>query len=397
MAEAKSTQDKATKPSPSGVQLKPRKIGLVKRRKIFAVLSFVFMVVLPSLLGAAYYGFVATDRYAAGAGFVVRSLEEGGSTDIFSAMTGLSTGGSTTADSYIIRGFIESADLLRELDNQLAIQSHFSNTSIDYLSRYTPDQPFEEFVKYWRWRSDTNFDSSTGIVTFEVQAFDPQMTLDLANAVLDATVRLVNQISESARRDAVAFATIEVDRAEERLRTAQAAVREFRSTSGSVDPAASAQLDAELSAQLEAQLAEVRSRIAVLANQLSDDAPTMRQLRAQATALVEQIAERRAAVGAEAAALVGATTAEELARYEALLLELTFAQQRYASSLTSLEVARMNADRQQRYLAIYTRPELPELAIYPYRLRNALVISAAAFLLWSIGSLIVTAVRDHMR
>lgn len=385
----------ATKPR--GVQPKPRKVGRQRKRKWATIFSFFLLVVAPTVLGGLYYGMVATDRYATGASFVVRKLEQSAAPDMLSSVTGFASSNSTTSDSYVIRNFLISPDLLRRLDEELDLREVYSAPDVDLLSRFNASRPFEDFVKYWPRRMKTSYDNTTGIVTFEVQAYDPETAVTLADTVLAATEQLVNALSEAARRDAVKLATSEVERAEEALRQVQADLREFRSVSGSIDLTTNARLDAELVAGLEERLTELKTRIAVLAQQVSPDAPSLKQMRSEASALEAELLARRAAVGGGNTSGDGGSTAEALARYESLQLEQTFAQQRFASALASLESARIDADRQQRYLAVFSRPALPEDAIYPLRVRDTFLIAISAFLIWAVGSLLVASVRDHMR
>lgn len=359
------------------------------------LLSFLLVFVLPSLVSTWYYLAVASDRYASGASFVVRGLTAGGSPDLFSSFTGMASAGSTTSDSYVIRRFLQSPDLVMELETNLGLRKHYSDVSVDWLSRFDDAETFEKFVEYWQQRITTTYDNSTQIVTFEAQAFTPVVARQLADAILDRTSELVNELSEKARQDSVQFAASEVERSEERLRVVQLAIREFRSSRGSVDPALNSQLDAQLIASLESQLVEVSARIATFGNEASVDAPVLRQLLLQQRALTDQINQRREAVGGNNTA--GISTADALAEFEALQIEQTFAQQRYASALSSLENARMDADRQQRYLAVFSHPITAEEAIYPERLRNVFLCLAAFMALWVIGTLVTLAVRDHLR
>lgn len=380
--------------TPSGVQLQPRRIGEVKRRRFRLALSFILLVIVPSIWGAVYYGKYASDRYVAGAGFVVRGFEGGNPGDLVSSFTGLTSSGSTTSDSYIIRRYLKSADLLLILEKQFDLQAHYSDAKIDVISRFDANLPFEDFVHYWERRIITTYDSTTGIVTFEVQAFDPETALQLATAVLDEANSLVNELSSQARQDSERFALEEVERAETRLFEAQVALRQFRSTTGTVNPVMSAQLDAELIATLESQLAGLKAQITALEETVAPGAQILLQLQRRASALQDQIDTRRAAIGT---ATSNTISADRLTQFEGLQIEQTFAQQRYASALSSLEQARIDADRQQRYLAVFSRPLPPQDAIYPQRLRNILLIFAASFVLWAIGTLITYAVRDHLR
>lgn len=381
---------------PTGVQLAPKGQGEVRRRRTRLILSLLFCVLLPSALGVAYYGFYASDRYATGASFVVRGFDSGGSGDLVSSFTGLTSSGSTTADSYIIRHYLQSGDLLLLLESQgvLSLQDHYSDPAVDVLSRFDNTRPFEDFVDYWSRRILTTYDSTTGILTYEVQAFNPDTTLALANAILEAADELVNELSTHARQDSLGFALAEVERAETRLRDAQLELLQFRSSAGTVDPLVNAQLDAELIAGLEAQVADMAAQIDELSQNVAAGSPILLQLERRQAAVQAQIDQRRAAVGVQSD---GTTSADNLGIFEALQIEQTFAQQRYASALTSLEQARMDADRLQRYLAVFAQPLYPQDAIYPRRMRNIILVIVASFVFWVIGTLVTYAVRDHLR
>ena len=92
----------------------------------------------------------------------------------------------------------------------------------------------------------------------------------------------------------------------------------------------------------------------------------------------------------------GTALTGQLAEYEAPEVERNFAQQAYASALSSLETARVDASRQQRHLAVYAAPALPQYPLYPRRILNGVLIFLGLALTWGIGALIVYAVRDHI-
>lgn len=367
-----------------------------KRRRRLLVLSFIIAVLIPTILGGYYYNFVASDRYTSSAGFAVRGVSAGASIDGIGALTGLASSGTTTSDSYIILKYLESRDLVEKLEAEIDLAAVYSGQNIDSYSRMGKNLTIEEFVKYWESMIFTTFDSTSGVLTFEVQAFTPEDAKQIAELVLENTQDLVNSLSERARQDSVRFADAEVKRAEERLRKALSDLREFRQSEQSINPAASAQLDMELISTLESRLLEVKARIAALGDSVAIDAPSMIRLRGQAEALEEQIKERTAELGSSVAGQNGTDISELLAVYEALEVEKTFAEQAYASSLSSLEQARIEADRQQRYLAVYSLPLLAQEAVYPERLLNTLLVIVIAVCFWGISTLIVYSIRDHL-
>ena len=58
-------------------------------------------------------------------------------------------------------------------------------------------------------------------------------------------------------------------------------------------------------------------------------------------------------------------------------------------------LARVEADRQQRYLAAFVRPSLPQEAIYPERIINIILVLVVSSVLWALGLLVVYGIRDH--
>jgi len=197
------------------------------------------------------------------------------------------------------------------------------------------------------------------------------------------------------RDDAVNEAKSEVARAENRLRLARTAIVRFRQETKIIDPSLMAQSEHEIVTQLEHALVKAKSELSAVLQSMSDNAPRVVEMRRQISALEKQIEDERTK-----SALRGSGTNQPLTRnlkiYEELITEREFAEKAYISTLASLESARITADRQQRYLAVFVNPRLPQEALYPERLRWSLVVFAAAFLIWGIGSLAIASIRDHM-
>jgi len=368
-----------------------------KRRPSRLQVSFLLCVVLPFIAATIYFATLASDRYAARAGFSIRGIDTNAGIDGIGALTGLASTGSTTSDSYIVLSYLASRELLEAVDGQLDLRGVYSSRDVDPLSRLASGAAVEDFLKYWSRRIHTQFDPTSGIIEFEVQSFSPEHAREIAAVVLRLTQTLVNELSANARSDALRFAREEVQLQEARLRQALGAIRDFRATEQSVDPSASAALEIELIASLEARLIDVNARIAALRQTLDETAPSLSALRRNADALAAQIVERREAIGSEILGESGVSAVtRQLARYEELEVERSLAQQAYASALASLEQARRDADRQQRYLAIYLRPQFAESAKYPRSLRNILILGFALVAAWGIGTLITYSVRDHL-
>jgi capsular polysaccharide transport system permease protein len=117
-------------------------------------------------------------------------------------------------------------------------------------------------------------------------------------------------------------------------------------------------------------------------------------LKRQIKALEEQLVLKKAEIESSGS---GASLSEILSDFERLQVDLEFAQQAYTAAMSSLERSRIDADRQQRFLAVYQKPSLAQDAIYPTRILNSILVFVICLMLWSIGLLLVNSVRDHIR
>ncbi|MBO6920391.1 MAG: hypothetical protein JJ858_18330 [Rhizobiaceae bacterium] len=369
------------------------------RRNLLAI-SFVMCVLIPTILGALYFTFIASDRYTASAGFSVRSMDAGAAgSDILGTLTGLASVGSTTTDSYIILEYLESRELVERLSADFPLEEAFGNSNIDWFYRLAPNMPVEDLVDHWHWMISASYDNSSEIINFEVQAFSVEDAKTIADLVLHYSQELINRLSADARSDAVKFAKREVTSAELRLKGLREKLREFRAQSSAVDPSATAAAQLEIVTRLENELITVRSQLATLLASASENSPRVQPLRDQIASLQKSLHEKKAEVGGfELSEANNASNLSGLlAGFEELKVEQEFAQQAYTVALSSLERARAEADRQQRFLAIFKHPQVPEDAKYPHRLLNSFLVLLFSFIIWGIGALLVYSIRDHLR
>ncbi len=380
----------------------PRSAAALRRKRW--KISFVLLVLLPTVLVALYYALIAADQYMVETRFAVRSTNPSPGSGLLSTL-GLGLGGASASDTYIVLEYIHSREILKRIDDEIGLKRRFRVPERDFYAVLPQDATFEDFVDYWRSMVRVGLDRTSQIITVQAFAFTPQDARDIAGAILRESERMVNEISARARADAVAYAENEVRNAEERLREIRKRFLRFRSTTQQIDPAKQAQVQLALIGKLEEQLAELQARLSEARSYLSENAPTTIYLKNRINAVRKQIREERLKLGdrnrsrkhkANPRQLDQTTLSTTLSEYEALLVEREFAEKFYLSTLSGLEQARLLANRQQRYLATFVHPYLPDEALYPKSVRNTAFVFLALSLLWGLGMLMLQSVRDRM-
>jgi len=366
-----------------------------RRRSRLGWFSFMMVVAVPVIIAAAYYLLVAADQYVAEFRFALRSAEPERNNPALFLQESIAPS-PIGVDSYVVVQYLASRAIIDDLSATIDLRQMFSRSEADWPVRLDPPVSIEELVRYWKGQVDAFFDATNGTIVVRARAFTPQDALRLAEGILASSERLVNDLSARARRDALQNAEDEVGRAEKRLKSALARLREFRDREGIIDPRKTADATVALAGRVRDELVRTDTELSTLKHYMRDDAPSIKMLEAR----VQSLEAQRRAVESEVTD-TEKTRSEALSRvmgsYEQLESERTFAEQTYQHALQALDRSRINADRQQVYLATFVRPTLPEEALYPRRLLSLAVASGVAFAIWMIGGFILQSVRDHLR
>ena len=362
-----------------------------RRRLSWNKAAFLAAVMLPTALSALYFGVIASDRFVSEATFVVRSAKSplpGGLGGLLQ-IVGISR---SQDDSYSVQEYLLSRDAVAALSQRLPLRDMFHRPGADFVARYP--NPFqgssgEELFQYYKSRVSVIHGATTGLTTLKVESFRPEDSLAINRTLLELGETLVNRMNERIRSDAIRFSEAEVKRGEERLVETQIAITEFRNRELMLDPSKSSLIVAELIGRLSAELAVVTAQLRET-EASSPSSPQIPGLQRRIAALEGQIALERQRVSSASDGL-----AEKIAGYERLNLQREFAVKALASAVSSLEVARNEARRQQLYLERVVEPHVADYAEQPRRMRSVVLTFAASMMLFFVGWLLLAGVREH--
>jgi capsular polysaccharide transport system permease protein len=361
-------------------------------RKLWQRRHFLLLVVLPTLIAAIYLYGIAAGQYVSEARFVVRGQQEsrGGASigDMLGAAAGFKQ---VPAEAMTVRDYLESRDAMEALKQRIGLVEIYRRPEADFLARlWKADMPAELMTLYYHQMNTVVVDNTGGITTIRARAFRPEDAKQIAEEQLRLSEDFVNQLSARAREASVNFAQGELRRAEDRVVAAQAAVTEWRQREQAVDPVSLAQINQAGFAALEKELNTARTELQEKQSYMRADNPQIATLRNRIQALQARIqAERdRLANGAEA-------LPERISTFERLAQEREFANKQLASATTSLEMARIEAQRQQLFLARVVEPNLAEYPLYPRAGIFLISLFAVLSMLYGVGWLLLAGVREH--
>jgi capsular polysaccharide transport system permease protein len=371
-------------PTAGPAQMRVRHYGIIA--------TFLLFVIAPAISYATYMFTHAVDQYESDVGFGTRT-EEGASTfDFLGALGGTGTSGSKDMD--ILNQFVISQEIVENVDAKVDLRAMYSKAPGDPLHALRSNGTIEDLVAYWQRMVLINYDNATGLMSLRIFAFEPQDAKLIAEAVLEESTKIINDLSQTAQEDTTRYSKDVLAATEIKLAEARLAVLDFQIKNQIVDPSNVISNQLSVVSTLNQQLAGAQIELDMITGTVPDTDPRIAQLNRRIEVIRNRITEEQSKVGG-ASDTTSEGFAKLMADFEQLKVDQDFAQQAYLSALAAHDQALTDAQKKTRYLATYLSPTLAESSTAPNRPLTALLIMLIGFLTWVIGVLIYYAIRDR--
>ena len=360
------------------------------------------MVVLPTSAAIAYYGLIASAQYVTEFTLGIRVADPTISVSTGSGSTGGSTvgsGGSTLGatiiglESYVVTQFVSSREMAEMLNKQIGLRAKFSGSNLDFWSKLDQKAPAETFATYWQNMVDPYFDLTSGAIDIKVRAFAPQDSLDIANAVIQSAMQRISETRDQARKDELRGAQSDLAVAERRVTLARKELRDIRDREHIYDPTQRVTAVQTTADKLRDDIAGMQTVARSLSTTMAKDSPTMLVLLNRIEASKEQLKQVESEItnnDINKNVLTGVVN-----RFNEVNAAESFAEAAYQTASQALLVATTTADREQIFLVNYVKPSIPELSIYPEKVKSIATVFAFALVAWILATLLIESIRDH--
>ena len=356
--------------------------------------TFTLFVILPTLIAAIYYLFIASDVYVSQSKYSVNveSQNVGGG----SALGGLLPSIGLTANNIeagVAEAYIASYTILDKLVKEAKIKEVFSNPKADFFARLKQGANQEELYDYYTGAVKTEFDLNTGVTTLKVHAFSAEEARDLNQKILDSTEDFINKMSDRMQEDSLQFAEKQLKESEDLIAENNREISDFRNKNKNFDPVISAKNVVGIGAKLEQELAKTQAELADLRNYAKENNPRLEALKMKVSAMQSQInSETGKLAGDDTPPLAWLTQ-----QYEALLMQKEFAAKRYEIAIKTYELEKVNSAKKKKYLLRIEEPTMLDIASEPERFMGILKVFICALISYTFGGLIIAGIKDHIR
>ncbi len=367
---------------------------IARRRKRKLALLFTrlsFFVFLPTFLVGWYYYTIATPMYATNSEVVIQQAQPQGAGPQGLATLFQGTSMATQQDSIAVQSYLASREAMLRLDEDHGFKEHFSDPQIDAIQRLEENATNEQAFGLYTDHVKISYDPTEGLIRMEVIAADPVKSYDFSQALIGYAEEQVDQLTGRLREDQMRGALQSYEEAEQRRADALATWLSIQEDVRQIDPQSES---AARMGQINTLESEKQRLELVLQSRLNVDRPS----EVQVQALRDQIANIDVLITDLRDQLVGGTG--EQISLAARNTELRTAEENYTfqtamvqQALTQMETARIEANRQVRYLSQSVRPVIPDQATYPRAFENTIL----AFLIFSGIYLMISITASILR
>jgi len=357
-------------------------------------LSVTRLLLIPIALSGIYFYAIARDRYVTRSDFVIRKAEESDTNVAGAGLASLLGRGNQLSleDARFLKTYLQSPQVLADLDRTYDLDQAYAQKGLDRFAGMKPGLSKEKRLNYFKKQVSVNLDEISGAIVLRTIGLDPKASLNLNRFMLAKSEQFVNRLNQDISQKQLNFAESELGRARGNLNQAKNRLLAYQDSNTVIDPKGEAELAGQTISKLQEKLVELRVELATLKRQFKDPTePEVAVVADQVRELEQQIQkERRSLVSSK-----GRDLNRKAADMLKLESEVNFATDSYKLALTSVEKARIESKRQQKFMALLSAPQLPEDPQNDWRSKGFFTVLASCAVGFSLTKFIFGMQASH--
>lgn len=339
-------------------------------------LSVTQLLLVPVALAGIYFYGIARDRYVTRSDFVIRKAEETDSSVNGNALVGLLGRGNQLSieDARYLKTYLQSPQVLADLRRSFNLDRAYAQIGLDPFAGIKPGLSNEKKLKFFKKQVAVNLDEISGAIILRTIGLNPEASYKLNQFMLAKSEQFVNRLNQDISVKQGNFAESELIRSREKLNTAKNRLIVYQEANSVIDPKGEVELAGQMIGKLQEKLVELRIELATLKLQYKDPKEP------EVDAVADQVKELKQQIDAERRSLVS-SSGRNLTKKSADIIKLesdvSFATDSYKLALTSVEKARVESTRQQKFMALLSSPQRPEDPENDWRSKGFFTVLAA--------------------
>ncbi len=362
---------------------------LLKTKSInFSLIAIILSIFIPLL----YFYKIGRDRYYVRSDVVVRKAGNG--EEMTMGLGSILGGGNlgSIEDSYYLRTYLESPQVLEDLQKVFPFKDAYEKSGLDYYAGLSKKWTNERIYKFFRKQVSISLNSTTGELKISTVAYDPDSALKINNFLINQAELFVNKLNQNVYKRQLNFVNNEVSRNLKLLNQSINKLQKFQKDNEIIDMENAIISNQSIISALESELANKKVELSTLKRRFIDpNAPEI-------IILTDQVEELEDLIKEEKSLLVspkGKKLNEIAATQNRLEANVQFSTDLYNTSLTAAEKTRVDSLQQQRFMAILSKPIMPDDQWYYWRHRGFLTSISILVVGFSLTKFLLGMAESH--
>lgn len=366
---------------------------IARRRRIrmgWLIVRLSLLVVLPTIIAGWYYFKVATPLYESKSQFLIQQAD----TAMVASGNSILSGLQLNPDSVAVQSYLTSKNAMLRLDEEVGFKQAFQDPALDPLLRLPPDATDDDAFKTYKNMVKVGYDPTEGVLNLTVIAPEPALSSEYSHALIRYAEGMVDDMTARVRADQMSGAQANYEAAEARVRDAQQAALTLQQQLGVLDPATESGLVMSQIGQMQSEVTKKELELAQLLANPQPNASRVAGVRGDIARLEELIDSRRSELTEDSSDR--GSLAQITGQLRIAEADLVTRQGLLAAAAEQLEIARVEANKQVRYLSLSVAPVPPQNATYPKALSNTVVAFLIFMGIYLMLSLTVSILREQV-
>jgi capsular polysaccharide transport system permease protein len=389
-------QETDIQPVPSSDKVRPLRPAPSQKFAFLSRLSVAqLIIVVPVLLSGIYFYGVARNRFVTRSDFVIRKAEaaEAGGTGANGLVALLGQNNQVSLeDARYLKTYLQSPQVLSDLRRTFNVDRAYRKQGLDPFAGIDQHMSPEKRLVFFKKQVAVSLDEISGAIVLRTVGLDPESSLDLNRFMLSKSEQFVNRLNQDISLKQLNFAEQELLRARNILEQAKNNLINYQTINTVVNPKEEAEMAGQAIAKMQEKLVESKIQLTTMKYKYKDPNEP------EVLALTDEVNELRRQIELERKSLVSKKgrnlnqKAADLNRYES---DVTFATDMYRMALSSVEKARVESKRQQKFMALLSAPQLPEDPQNDWRSKGFFTVLATSLVGFSLTKFILGMQSSH--
>jgi capsular polysaccharide transport system permease protein len=352
------------------------------------------LLLIPILVAGVYFYGIARDRFVTRSDFVIRKAEDAANAD--GANLGSLLGRSnqlSLEDARFLKTYLQSPQVLSDLSRTFDLDKAYARNGKDPFAGIQPGLSAEKRLHFFKKQIVVVLDELSGAVVLRTVGLDPGSSYDLNRFMLSKSEQFVNRLNQDISLKQLNFAEEELRRARAKVEQVKNRLIDYQNANAVViDPKSEAGLATATISKLQERLVDRKVELATLKRQYKDPRePEVLAVADEVKELEQQIKkERRSLVATD-----GRNFNRKAAEVVKLESEVSFANDTYKLALTSVEKARVESKRQQKFMALLSAPQMPEDPQNDWRTRGFITVVVSCLVVFGLSKFVLGMQASH--